>query len=207
VADVSVRPARAEDVPEIARIQVETWRTAYARLLPAEVLETVTVERAAAAWSAAVSAPPSGRHRVLVAQEQHWLVGFVAFGPAEPDETGPDETGPDETGPGGPGRAEPGGSAREPSAGVGRTARIAAMLVEPRWGRRGHGSRLLAATVDLLREDGMTAALVWVPESDRASTDFYASAGWERDGLVRTLQTDGHMVREVRFHVSLEEEQ
>ena len=42
VADVSVRPARVEDAPEIARVQVETWRTAYADLLPETVLDGKT---------------------------------------------------------------------------------------------------------------------------------------------------------------------
>ena len=48
---------------------------------------------------------------------------------------------------------------RWPRARTGRRARpgtaaVTDLLVEPRWGRRGHGSRLLAASVDLWREDG-----------------------------------------------------
>jgi GNAT superfamily N-acetyltransferase len=169
---VSVRAAGAEDVPEIARIQIDTWRTAYGRLLPAAVLAAATPERAAAEWTAAVLRPPSPRHRVLVARDQEWTVGFVAFGPDEEDRDG---------------------------AGVLHT-----LLVEPRWGHRGHGSRLLAAAVDHLRGDGATRALVWLVEGDVASTRFYESAGWERDGTVRTLVGDGQTVREARFHTSLE---
>jgi L-amino acid N-acyltransferase YncA len=173
VADVAVRAARAGDVPEIARIQVDTWRTAYRHFLPASVLEALSVEHAAAAWGAAVDAPPTAAHRVLVATEQDVLVGFAAVGPsAEQD-------------------AEPGEAA------------LAALLVEPRWGRRGHGSRLLAATVDHLRSDGVTRLLAWVPDGDRASSSFFESAGWERDGTVRTLEADGGTVRETRWHVSL----
>jgi len=175
VADVSVRPARVEDVPAIARVQVGTWRTAYADLLPASVLDAATVERAQAEWEAAVASPPSPAHRVLVAVDGTELVGFAAFGPADPGED--DADGPD--------------------------GQIHALLVEPRWGRRGHGSRLLAATVDLMREAGVARALVWVVEGDPASTRFYASAGWERDGWVRTLEDGGRIVREARHHVSL----
>jgi len=168
-----VRAARADDVPEIARIQVDTWRTAYARFLPPSVLDALSVEQAAAAWAAAVQAPPTPAHRVLVATEQEWTVGFAAVGPsAEQD-------------------AEPGEAA------------VAALLVEPRWGRRGHGSRLLAAVVDHLRADGVTRLVAWVPDGDRASAAFYESAGWERDGLVRTLEADGGTARETRWHVSL----
>ena len=38
-ADASVRPAFPDDAPEIARIQVVTWRTAYRSLLPPAVLD------------------------------------------------------------------------------------------------------------------------------------------------------------------------
>ena len=168
-----MRAARAGDVPEIARIQVGTWRTAYRHFLPASVLETLSVEQAAAAWGAVVDAPPTAAHRVLVATEQDVVVGFAAGGPsAEQD-------------------AEPGDAA------------FAVLLVEPRWGGRGHGSRLLAATVDHLRADGLTRLVAWVPDGDRASTSFFSSAGWERDGTVRTLEADGGTVRETRWHVSL----
>jgi GNAT superfamily N-acetyltransferase len=175
-AEVSVRPATVADVPEIARIQVETWRIAYAALLPPGVLDAATQDRASAEWTAAIADPPSPRHRVLVAREQQWTVGFVAFGPF--DEGG-----------------DP------PGTGIVHT-----LLVEPRWGRRGHGSRLLAAAVDHLRPDGSIRAVVWLVDGDAASTAFYRSTGWQPDGTVRTLADDGApALREVRFHVSLEE--
>jgi GNAT superfamily N-acetyltransferase len=175
---VSVRAAGPDDVPEIARIQIDTWQLAYARLLPAAVLAGATPERAIAEWTAAVLRPPSPWHRVLVARDQEWTVGFVAFGPAEEDRYG-----------------DP------PGTGILHT-----LLVEPRWGRRGHGSRLLAATVDHLREDGATQAVVWLVEGDVAATRFYESAGWQRDGTVRMLVDGGQTLREARFHVSLEGE-
>jgi GNAT superfamily N-acetyltransferase len=171
VADVSVRPARPEDVVEIARIQVETWRLAYQGVLPAVVLDAVTVETAESAWSAAVSSPPSPRHRVLVASEQHWVVGFVALAPDEEE-----------------------GDA---------TVTFGPLLVEPRWGRRGHGSRLLAAAVDHARGDALTRAVMWVPEADRTTQQFLASAGWQPDGLARGLDTGAGELREIRMHVSL----
>ena len=43
------------------------------------------------------------------------------------------------------------------------TAQIAPLLVEPRWGRRGHGSRLLAAAVDHAQADGFTRLITWCP--------------------------------------------
>ena len=172
MADVSVRPARAEDVPEIARIQLDTWRLAYREVLPEPVLDALTVEAATEAWASAVGAPPSPAHHVLVALEQHWLVGFAAVVPDEEE----------------------------------ATAAFGPILVEPRWGRRGHGSRLLAAAVDHARADGMRRAVAWVPEADRTTQAFLTSAGWEPDGFARGLDTGAGELREVRLHVSLAEE-
>jgi L-amino acid N-acyltransferase YncA len=189
VADVSVRPATAADVEEIARIQRETWQQAYAAWLPPVVLESVTPAVAEATWRAAVCAPPTPRHHVVVALEQDFRVGFAAFGPAVEDAGG--DTG---------GDAPAGAGAGVPGAG-----QVEALLVEPRWGRRGHGSRLLAAAVDLMRADGVRVATVWLPDQDAASVAFFTSAGWERDGYARTLESDGASMTEIRLHVSLEE--
>jgi GNAT superfamily N-acetyltransferase len=180
MADVHVRPARPEDAAEIARIQLSTWRTAYARVVPARVLEGVGDEFALAQWRAAIATPPTPQHRVLVAQEQQWTAGFAAIGPADDDDL-----------------------VGEPAGAKATTFAITTLLVEPRWGRRGHGSRLLAAAVDLARADGFTVGIAWVLEADEASLSFYRSAGWEPDGTGRALDMDGTAVHEVRLHASL----
>ena len=43
-ADVSARVAWSEDAPAIAAVQVRAWRTMYAELLPAEVLEALDAD-------------------------------------------------------------------------------------------------------------------------------------------------------------------
>lgn len=179
MADVSVRPATADDVPELARIQLDTWRLAYQTVLPEPVLEALNTEQIAASWHAAVSAPPSQRHHVLVAMEGEFRVGFTAFGPdadRQPRDPEPE-----------------------------RTAAISMLLVEPRWGRRGHGSRLLAAVADLSRPAGINRLVAWAPVADTASLQFYRSAGWEADGLRRDLDTGAGTVTELRLHAALTE--
>jgi GNAT superfamily N-acetyltransferase len=177
MADVSVRPARAGDVAEIARIQVETWQLGYADLLPAPVLAAVTIEAAVEAWTSAVTNPPTPRHHVLVAQEKEWIVGFVALGPA--DDLLPDDPAPEST------------------------AAVGPVVVEPRWGRRGHGSRLMAAAVDTARDDGMSGAVSWIPEADTVTREFLVGAGWAPDGLARALDTGAGELREIRLAVAL----
>jgi GNAT superfamily N-acetyltransferase len=180
VADVSVRPASPADVAEIARIQVETWKVAYDKILPAQVLDALDPAEVAQGWQPAVTAPPSARHHVLIAMEGGARVGFTAFGP-DPDPQ-PEDPEPDSTN------------------------AVSVLLVEPRWGRRGHGSRLLAAIADLTREAEANRLVAWVPAKDTASLEFYRSAGWAADGLQRELDTGAGTVHELRLHTSLSDD-
>lgn len=174
MADVSVRPAGPHDAERVARVQLATWRTAYADLLPPTALE-LPEEQAAAVWLHAVKAPASARHRLLVALERDELVGLLATAPAQDDDLDADGT--DEVG---------------------------ALLVEPRWGRRGHGSRLLAAAVDGWQAAGVRTAVAWAFERDTASRTFLESAGWEPDGATRGLDTGAGVHRQVRLHVDVQ---
>ena len=180
-----VRPARPEDAPEIARIQLTTWRTAYRRMFPAHVLANLDEAYLARGWAEAIGTPPSARHRVLIAVEQgeaaSHVVGFAATGPADEQALAPEEPPlPDDV------------------------AAVTDLLVEPRWGRRGHGSRLLAATVDLWREDAFSAAVAWVYDADEAMRKFLVSTGWEPDGAGRALDVDDMLVPQLRLHVAIE---
>jgi len=179
-----VRPARPDDAGEIARIQLSTWRTAYRRMFPAHVLASLDEAYLARGWTEAITAAPSGRHRVLIAVEQGesstTTVGFAASGPADEQALAPEE--------------KPLGD---------DVAAITDLLVEPRWGRRGHGSRLLAATVDLWRESGFTSGVAWAYDQDAVMKKFLASTGWEPDGAARALDVDDMLVPQIRLHAAL----
>jgi GNAT superfamily N-acetyltransferase len=177
-ASVSVRPARREDAEAIAGVQAVTWRAAYREVLPAAVLDGWDEAAAAGSWRAAVTDPPTPGHGVLVAVENDAVVGFAAYGPAELD---PAE------------RPHP----------AGPSAEVTTLLVEPRWGRRGHGSRLLAAVVDLAAAAGVARLQTWLPDADRVSARFFESAGWAEDGWARTLDTGAAPLRERRWHTLL----
>lgn len=175
MADVSVRPARPEDAEQVARVQLSTWRTAYTDLLPAAVLDAPP-EQVAALWLNAIETPPTPRHRVLVAMERFELVGVAASTPTEDEDLD-----------------------------VGSTAELTTLLVEPRWGRRGHGSRLVAASVEHWRGDGARLAVTWVWERDPATRGFLTGAGWEPDGAARGLDTGERVQRQLRWHTDLRE--
>lgn len=176
-----MRPASPQDAPDIARIQLVTWRTAYRSVLPAALLDEWDEEGATSAWRNAAASPPTPGHGLLVAREGTTPVGFAAFGPAE---------------------LTPG----EQSHAAGPTTELTTLLVEPRWGRRGHGSRLLAAVVDIAVAAGTGRLQTWVLEPDAVSAGFLESAGWEPDGWARTLDTGTAPLREIRWHTLLGDE-
>jgi GNAT superfamily N-acetyltransferase len=178
MADVGVRAARSADVDAVVRIQVRAWQQGYRELIPEQALAELTGEEATAVWrerwADAVTKPPSPRHRVLVALAGTEVVGFTAHAPAEDDADGDDG------------------------------AELLALLVDPSHARQGHGSRLLAATVDHLREDGVSTVVSWVFEADTGLRALLEPTGWAPDGTLRTLYM-GEEVGMVRLHTDITE--
>lgn len=177
VADASVRPATAADLPAIGGIHARAWTTAYRELVPARVVSDLTPEALTVAWRPHFEAARQPLHHLLVACTGPTVVGFAAFGPAP--------------------QGEPG------------DADLPALYVDAVHQRHGHGSRLLAAGVDLLREDGATRLFCWVPEQDLPRLTFLRAAGFGEDGARRrlTLDDDGAAagVAEVRLVAGLGE--
>ena len=62
----------------VARVQVTTWHTAYAGLIPAAYLATYTVPMRAERWEAILTRPGSGS--TLVGEMDGTVEGFVSFG-------------------------------------------------------------------------------------------------------------------------------
>jgi GNAT superfamily N-acetyltransferase len=163
MAVATVRPAVPSDAAEIARIQLVTWRAAYHDLLPADLLDALAADEAEATWRHTIEQGPA---RVFLAAEGQFQVGFAAAGPAPQDESA--------------------GADGTPVPDADRVALVSVLLVEPRWGRRGHGGRLLAAAGDAMLADGLALG-------------FWERAGWLADGTVRTLDAGGRPLREVRM--------
>lgn len=179
-ADVSVRPAVPGDESRIARIQLAAWRVAHADVLGEVVLDSLDEQAFVDRWRLAVSAPPGPGHHVLVACDGPRVVGLASVAPvAAPD----------------PSQA-PGGV-------------VLALEVDPPDQRRGHGSRLLAAAVDLLRTDGADQVQTWVVDGDTAREAFLQSAGLGPDGRARRLATgpgpdaEAHVVSEHRWYAGI----
>jgi GNAT superfamily N-acetyltransferase len=170
-----VRPAIPADAVAIGAVQARAWRQAYRDLLPAPALQRLSLDELAAAWRSAIAAPPSPRHRVLVACTADLVVGFAAVAPGRDRDAGEQD------------------------------GELVELLVDPTHQGAGHGSRLLAAAADVLRETGAATVSVWTPVADGPRQAFLVSAGLAPDGARRTLAApDGTFAEQLRLVASLD---
>lgn len=77
----SVRKAVLDDVPAIASVHVAAWKSAYAGILPDEVLAALSVEKRAAMWEKVVAEESETKHLLVAENEDSGIVGFAALGP------------------------------------------------------------------------------------------------------------------------------
>jgi ribosomal protein S18 acetylase RimI-like enzyme len=80
-----VRPAHVDDAAAIARVHVDSWRTTYRDLLPAEFLASLTESGYADRWQRVIG---DGSSRVYVVEEEGEVVGFASGGRERAGETG-----------------------------------------------------------------------------------------------------------------------
>ena len=178
-----VRPARAGDAGDLARVQVASWLSCLCGIVPSSLLAELTSDEAFAVWRDrwrdAITSPPTSRHRVLVAVSgdpgAREVVGFVSLGPATDADRWP-----------------------------GTDAEIYEFRVSPDRAGQGDDSRLLHAAADTLAGDGFGTVSIWVPEADAVLRRFLESAGWAADGA-RAEMDVGTSVPVVRLHTAISE--
>jgi ribosomal protein S18 acetylase RimI-like enzyme len=194
---MGVRTARLEDVDAVTNTQIRAWKAVYREFLPPGPLEQMTGPAAEKMWrrqwEEAIVSPPTPLHRVLVSVERvipdtdQW----TALGPGGIMATAAQRASDRVVGLASHGPAE------DPDLRPSITAELLTLLVDPNHFRRGHGSRLLNATVDHLREDGYRSVVTWVFADNYPMLGFLESAGWGEDEAERVLDMGRpiHMIR------------
>ena len=74
---MQVAHAAPEDARAVAEIHVDTWRVAYASVVPADYLASLSVERREAMWSECIA---TGAPELLVAKKVGVVQGWLSFG-------------------------------------------------------------------------------------------------------------------------------
>ena len=173
-----VRPARVEDLAAIGRVQAATMLASlqaghaaeHGAPLPEGVRAMIAAPVIAAGWETAVAEPPSPEHHVLVATtagtgaEEPAVVGLLGLAPTQSMDA----------------------EGHVDEAGV-QAVEITALGVAPADQRQGHGSRLLAAAVDMARQDGARALVAWAVRGDESVSRLLASVGMAPTGAHRVL--------------------
>ncbi|MGM0385872.1 MAG: N-acetyltransferase family protein [Actinomycetota bacterium] len=182
MADVSVRPALPADSWRIGEIHAATMLLAVEAGLHVPLDPGITgafdADAFASQWERAITTPPSPLHRVLTALDRSTVVGFAAIAPVEEAvRTGPEGDPPE--------------------------AEILALEVDPSHGRSGHGSRLLAACVDVLRQQNAGHVMTWAVQGDDPRARFLSSAGFAPLGMRRTWQVGDGTVSQIAWHAAL----
>ena len=79
---LTIRPARVEDVAQMARVNVRCWQETYRGLMPDSVLDDPSFSAARERfWTAALTDERYRENRVAVAERNGELVGIAMSGP------------------------------------------------------------------------------------------------------------------------------
>ena len=178
ISDTSARIAHPNDAPAVGAVQEAVWRAAYAAVLPREVVNRFKASSFARVWRNSLTNPPSPQHVLLVGCAGDQVVGFAAVGPSPDPDT--DQT----------------------------WGEVLALGVHPDARRSGHGSRLLNAAVDTLRNTGFSTVSVWLLAPDEGTRAFLIAAGLSPDGAYRDriIDVDDTLAREVRLTANLSQD-
>lgn len=152
-AAITLRPARPGDAAAIAKVHVETWRAAYAGIVPDAYLVSMTESKQALQWNHMIrraTAPEA----VLTAESADVpggrIVGFGSCGRARVQGTAGAESG-----------------------------EIFTLYVTPDWQGRGIGRLLVEGLFVQMHGSGLSEAVLWVL-SDNPARFFYEGLGGRR---------------------------
>lgn len=152
-----IRYATRNDAKAISTIYQQSTQSAYQDVMPEAPIYARLLGRLEPFWLQKLALPPAKEQRLLVADYEGQVIGFVESGAA----TSPAEGATQDTG------------------------ELHFLFVAPEFMGGGIGSRLLARATELLHEDGYRQALLWVFSRNLQARRFYERHGWRTKGLER----------------------
>jgi len=145
---VIIRDVRISDAENIARVNVDTWRIAYAGLIDENTLQNLSYSEKANRWRDTLESLDD-RTVIYIAEVGDNLVGFVLAGQEQQD----------------------------PSIKSSQyKGELRAIYVSERFQRRGIGTRLVLKVIDYLIKNDVNSMCVWTLKRNPYS-DFYVKLG------------------------------
>ena len=161
------------DAEDISRVHVETWRSAYAGILPDELLTNLSVDRRLAYWTQELNRPQQPGSGTWVVEVAGDVVGFVSSGPCRDEDRAGDAH-----------------------------WEVYAIYVLAEHSNRGHGRILANAALDAAPDSAEDVSL-WVLAENVSAIGFYGSLGFAADGTERDESLGGQSITELRYAMAL----
>ncbi len=76
-----IRPARISDAEGIARVHVDSWRTAYPGIVPDDYLANMSYEQRSGVWESILSEADETNPNYVAVDDNGVVVGFAGGGP------------------------------------------------------------------------------------------------------------------------------
>lgn len=172
---MELRLASQDDAVAIAQVHVDAWRAAYADIMPAAFLATLSVEARAEMWRTSIAA---GRLTMMLAWDGDRLAGWIAFGASRDADKSP-PLDPDHA-----------------------WAEVHALNVLPEYWGSGAGLRLMQYALTQLRQAGYAHVTLWTLQENHRARAFYQRLGFEQDGTDKIFQLGELGLKEMRYQYS-----
>jgi len=169
---VQIRPATVSDAEALAMVHVRTWQEVYRGQVPQDYLDGLDPVRRRHGWEHWLGDPPQPGGILVLQHETAGVIGFATVS-----------------------------ASRDPDADPRVTGEVKAIYVLPaHWGQGG-GAMLMSAGLRRLAEAGFRAATLWVLGTNQQARRFYEAGGWRPDGTVKTDDSRGFPLVEVRYRL------
>lgn len=168
---MDIRNATADSIGDLAHIQVEGWRAAYAGLVDQAYLDGLDEDAKAADWRRWMA---NDAMTALIAHDGDTAAGFISFGPLR---TPP-----------------PGSSPIRPQ----YPAEVYALYILPDHWRKGIGRALLRDAALRLKGKRQSALCLWVMDKNQRANAFYKALGGQRIGK-KQVEIGGRLLTDAAY--------
>lgn len=173
---ITIRLAAIEDARAIAELHIRSWQWAYRGQIPDAYLDNLSSQLERRVEQRRAELAALPPHaRWWVAEQGSKIVGFARTGQCRDQDVAPG------------------------------TAEVEAIYLAQEVAGQGIGRALFARAVADLHQRGFQRATLWVLESNQRARRFYEVAGWSPDGVSKTEERPGTLLREVRYALDFPE--
>lgn len=166
-----LRPATTADIPAIAKVHVDTWRSTYSGIIPDAYLASLSYTKRENSWNQVFNLPPDQYFTYVLEKEaiDHEPAQIIGFANGGLERTGhPIYKG-----------------------------ELAAIYILQSYQGQGLGKLLVRAVVEKLSQMGIDSLLIWAL-ADNPACNFYAALGGEKVSE-QNIEIGGKQLIEVAY--------